>query len=245
MTKPRESFIPDRNFESIELVLRMENAFGIAIENAEAESVDTPKKLIELIHQKVSAAPPGVCPTQHVFYDLRKLLLNELAVQRHEIRPDTNLRMLADKADVSQVTLWTAIQAKFPSLSGTHCQRPLSLSLALSLLFVLVTWAAVEWFRFIGTFYWGIWGVSAGVLAWSVGIWGTRVFRVRIPAFYRTPGAIARRSVSVTLSEALPQSREWSRGQIADVVKAAVIDVLDPGSYDEDADFVRDLGLTD
>ena len=231
-------FVPNRECESVEMVVRAEHAFQIEIENAEAEKVETPGQFIDLIYSKVGAGKTGVCPTQHIFYKLRGLLVAKFNLKKSEIELDTDIRAFCETKD--QLALWNFLQEHFSSLRGTNPVRPPLLNYGLFLLIIgscLALYFLQEWtlsYVFL-----------AGFFIWWFVLELTKPFRTRIPENGSTPRRLASHIVSVEAKEQMPEQVGWSRGQIADVVKSIVLEVLAPSKYWEEAYFVDDLGLVD
>lgn len=81
----------------VELAMAVEDSFALAIPNKDAESLHTPRMLINYIADRLGAqADPGPCLSQRAFYKLRQLTLAELSAAGATaecivIRPDTAL----------------------------------------------------------------------------------------------------------------------------------------------------------
>lgn len=73
--------------EGVEIVMKVEEAFEIAIEDAEAEKITTPRHLIDLVMGKVGRPDRAACLTQRAFHRLRASLLRSTRLARGEISP--------------------------------------------------------------------------------------------------------------------------------------------------------------
>ncbi len=74
-----------------------EESFGIAITDAEAGKLLTPRMATDLIYHKLIAVAvpgPGGCLTQRAFYRLRSALRTALDIPAKQIHPDTSLDTL-------------------------------------------------------------------------------------------------------------------------------------------------------
>jgi hypothetical protein len=68
--------------EGVELVMALQERFGVAISDAEAEASVTPAAVVELIFGKLRNTDERVCVSQRAFYLLRKGLAPRLAAER-------------------------------------------------------------------------------------------------------------------------------------------------------------------
>jgi hypothetical protein len=161
--------------DGVELVMSIEEGFGITIANAEAEACVTPGAVIDLVLGKLRASDKHVCVSQRAFYLLRKGLRRTLGVSRRKVDLNADIRSFAVGRSDRQVwdDLKTAVQARsWPGLA-----RPGWLTAAM-------------WILSLGTFCALItrlhWTVALGCAA-LVGYGAfrlTRPFRSRIPAGY-------------------------------------------------------------
>jgi hypothetical protein len=81
--------------DTIELVLALEESFGITISDAEAQTILTTRQLIAQIYEKVRSDRPEDCGclAMRAFFRIRKAFENE-GVLRQEVRPETKLTAL-------------------------------------------------------------------------------------------------------------------------------------------------------
>lgn len=80
--------------ESVELILNVEDAFGIQISDQEASKIITIGELFQAILDKLKQARSGECMTAKMFYRLRRALSALTGVSRRAVRPDTLLEPL-------------------------------------------------------------------------------------------------------------------------------------------------------
>lgn len=73
--------------DAVEIVMDVEDHFGITIQNAESEHVRTVGDLVALIHDRVSIAHETYCPTLPAFLKLRTAVRNATADSTFRIRP--------------------------------------------------------------------------------------------------------------------------------------------------------------
>lgn len=98
----------------VELILRVEEEFDIAIEDADAEQVSMPGQLCDLIERKLGvldAEKRSFCPTSHAFYHVRRELM-ELGTPRANIKPNSSLHELLPRTNGAP--LWRQLSRALP-----------------------------------------------------------------------------------------------------------------------------------
>jgi hypothetical protein len=95
--------------DTVQLVMDVEEAFGIAIPDEEAARMRTPRMVLEYMATRlpVVAGEGERCPTQHAFYAARRGFC-AAGVQRAVLRRNTSLRALSDRA--AWPALWTRVR---------------------------------------------------------------------------------------------------------------------------------------
>ncbi len=78
--------------DTVELVLAFEDEFGIVIDDRYAEKMRTPGDVADYVISKVRTKRQDPCLSQIGFHRVRSLLMNEFAIPRKAIRPDTPLK---------------------------------------------------------------------------------------------------------------------------------------------------------
>ena len=68
--------------DAVELVMRVEEEFGIEIPDAEAEEATTVGKLYELVLSKLKPDNRDVCLTSTAFYRTRQAFINVLQIPK-------------------------------------------------------------------------------------------------------------------------------------------------------------------
>lgn len=74
--------------DGVEIVMKVEDAFGITIDDGEAGKIATPGQLIDLVLSKVGRTVDEACLTQRAFHRVRAALMRRMGVSRNQIRPD-------------------------------------------------------------------------------------------------------------------------------------------------------------
>ena len=106
--------------DTVELVMEVEERFGIELPDEELElDIRTVGDLEQLISRRYSEKCSTTdCNSQKAFYRLRKALVEELGLERKQIKPDTPTEEVFPEA--SRIDTWTKIskkaQVEFPDL---------------------------------------------------------------------------------------------------------------------------------
>ena len=98
--------------EGVEIVLAVEETFGIAIPDAEASRMQTPNELIAFIEAHVPTVCSRDCLTQHLFYRLRRGFRSVIPALAVPFKPDTQLREVVSKDE------WPVIWGKVRATVG-------------------------------------------------------------------------------------------------------------------------------
>ncbi|NER16063.1 acyl carrier protein [Spongiivirga citrea] len=103
--------------DSVELVMSIEDKFGIQIEDSEAEKIRTVQDFADIVFSRIITNPTDKCLTQIVFYRIRKVLRN-LSSTEKEIRPDTKISELLTQTQLKEKwsLLKTELGLELPNL---------------------------------------------------------------------------------------------------------------------------------
>jgi hypothetical protein len=77
--------------DSVEIVLEVENAFGIAIPDREAEKIFTVGDFHNIVWKYVKDRKDVHCKSQNVFYRIRTALSEITNIDKKQIRTDVSL----------------------------------------------------------------------------------------------------------------------------------------------------------
>jgi acyl carrier protein len=240
--------------DGVEIVMKVEDAFGITIEDSEAAKTVTPGQLIDMVLSKVGRTVDEVCLTQRAFHRLRASLMRHLGIQRNQIRPETLLGSLfprpTRREDVRQISreigLGKEIEFVRPAwlmglimtvifLGGittiffTAWHPIISQNPFLNL--VLLTSPIVAGALFVVSFGW-------------LALLATSPICIEFQPSVATIGHLSRWIVTNSPDVVKAQPGQWSREQVTEIIREIVIDILGcEKEYREDAHFVKDLGL--
>jgi hypothetical protein len=239
--------------DAVEIVMMVEDAFDVVIEDAEAEKMLTPREVIEHVMRKVGRTDHAQCLTQKAFHRVRASLMRKAGLKRTQIRPDIPTCVvfpLNQRKELLRTTLQDVGIKVMPELIRPKWM--VALLFVGSIAFGLVTW---------------IWSVrptnSQSVLlnlllaspmmvgtaatiffAWTTAKLTTGMKYEFKPAL-ATVGGFSRWVVAHATETLGAPPGPWSREQVAEKVRQICIDVLGCEKvYREDANFVKDLGLS-
>lgn len=233
--------------DSVELVLRFEEAFGVELKDEEVTQTVTPRMVTDLIFSKLKATDERICQSQRAFHILRKAFMGTFGVERRFVTPDTKFRELVPRPREEQ--MWEQIKTAIAARSWPGLVRPRWMSR-------LIT--AVGLAIFITPIYVALWRVPAvgGGLVDRIGsgiVAGlllaipfsllatalTRPFQVCIPVRYQSVRDLIPYAVT---SEHIA----WTREQVAALVKQVTLEQLGlkESEYTEDSRFVEDFRLS-
>lgn len=77
--------------DSVELILAIEEEFGIEIPDSEASTIATVGDVYELVKIRVGQVEPASCLSQRIFHKLRRGLSESYGVERSAITPQAHL----------------------------------------------------------------------------------------------------------------------------------------------------------
>jgi acyl carrier protein len=220
--------------EAAELIMSVENAFGITISEEEGATLVTPKDLIELIRAKVPPTKNSRCLSQSAFYFIRATATECCGIKRGAFQTTSNLATLISKKH--HMTFWntlqekTRIQENWPLLS-----RPAWLISAIWLGVFLVSGVT-------GLLYGGWSAVLAGSVTLFGGLLLTKPYCQEIPGYYRDVKRLVGFLVSTT-PELFKAGEHWSYAQIRQTVRMIVMEVLGVDQYKEEWEFGKDYGI--
>lgn len=118
--------------DTVELLLNVEECFGVAITDESAAQLTTPRQLSSHIAKLLATQSPerntaktSLCLSQRAFYRLRRALMAETGLSRNALRPDTPLaEVFPDQRRATWRRLQRALAA--PDLPRLTASPPIS-----------------------------------------------------------------------------------------------------------------------
>jgi acyl carrier protein len=235
--------------DTVELVMKVEESFGITIPDAEAEKILTIGDLYRYVLAKLDgpALPASGCLSAAAFYRLRRQLMGRFRVERRRIRPASPLDDLVPATDRRQQwqRLGEYLGWRLPELS-----RPGWVGFAFLGLFI--PWALttiVAWGRLTGfapdALIVFLFGLLVGALLLAVAVYQvTRPFATVLPAHDirgLIPMILSRNLGTFRINN----PRGWTSIDVWDVLIAIIAEQVGvaPDQLNESTSFVNDLGL--
>ena len=117
--------------DSVEIVIEVEDAFDIAIDDDDAGQVLTVGNLHDLVVSKLPEREQEVCHSAHVFYRLRRYLTDHLRWTRRDVRrkAETAPLLLQNTDDIrhgwqaAEREVWQAVQGIVMVQIGAKAER--------------------------------------------------------------------------------------------------------------------------
>ncbi|MDP1823525.1 MAG: acyl carrier protein [Archangium sp.] len=215
--------------DAVELIMTVEERFGIDIPDAEARHLDTPRKLIDCVSAKVRGDERR-CVSQRSFYRVRRVLVAATGLERSEVSPRTTLESIIPRAQ--RRSLWP----KLAGLLGAkrELQRPAWLSFAL-IVGAIAVGVALERTR----------GGAVALLAVAgSALVATLLTERAAMRLAGTVGDLALEAIPRLVFEDQLEQRAsgWTRAEVAETIRVAIREQLGVGAFSDDASF-KSLGL--
>jgi hypothetical protein len=228
--------------DGVEIVMAVEDAFEIKIEDKEAEKCITPRDVIDLVMGKVQPSDEQVCLSQRSFHLLRRAFI-ERGISRPKFRLDSRLEEIVPKKN--RRIAWQSLSQKIGTPVWPSLERPGWLQIIIWLCAILFAfWTILKIPRWesslINFFTW----IAACCAATWLGYFLTRPFASSFPQSHSTIRELVSFLVIRNPQVLKIDQKKWSREQVAAVIREIVIETLDCKNYREDARFVEDLGLS-
>ena len=226
--------------ELVELVMEVEETFGIIVSDQAAPQLQTVGQLHAYILESRRQTQQQGCPTGHVFRNVRRVLTENTSVPRRAIRPSTELKTMLPPRIRRRV--WKRLQQEVPGrLRGLRL--PFRLGPVLTgccLLAGVVTAAMIV--PLVGFVHAIVLGGTATVAMLLVTFSVTRPIALAFPHGVATVGDAARATLppgyEVAVRQQMTDEEVWAKLQkiVADTLGVKVAKVT------PSARFVEDLG---
>lgn len=229
--------------DAVEIVMAVEEAFDIRIEDAEAAKVLTPRQLIDLVLSKVAVTTTETCLTHRAFNLLRKSFQTTCGIPRAAIAPSTMLGALLPGP--SRRALLGRVINDLGITDNPALVRPNWITTLLAVASLFAGLLAVLIFP-PGNIPFGlaIIAIVAAATAW-IGAQLTKAQRTELDIEPQTIGELSRWVVGHKSDLAGSARSGWTRDQVAARVREIVIEILAcESNFREEADFIHDLGLS-
>ena len=95
--------------DSVELLMTIEDKFGIQIPDREAENIATVEHMVDAVYEKIKVSADNKCLSQIIFYRIRKVF-EEFGNSRVDITPDTKMSHLLSSTNLQSD--WESLREK-------------------------------------------------------------------------------------------------------------------------------------
>jgi hypothetical protein len=227
--------------ETVELVIRFEEAFGITISDEVATRMTTPHEVTDYIMTQVAVGAEAACLSQQAFYFLRRGFSNRLQMPRRAFRPDTSLQQLIPKQNRKLV--WSGLKTEIGGAALPNLSRPLWLFYLLFGSIVLFGFCA---FYVMPKFSLSLKVELAIVIALLFGFVAsvvTRPLKTDFRRGFRTLGGLVEYLLLHSPHSFKREQRTWTRAQVAETVRAIIVDITGVTNFTEDSHFINDMRL--
>ncbi|HZV00747.1 MAG TPA: acyl carrier protein [Planctomycetota bacterium] len=230
--------------DSVDLLLEVERAFGVTLDERACANVVTVGDLCELVLASVPPAKHERCLTALAFWRLRRALVAAFGSKRSAVRPDSNLRMLVwppeRRAPLHAREAWSRLE-RMLGLALPPLER--SRRLFWACIAVVVLLGAGLSVSLGPSERWLAAGVTVGA-ACLLGV-ATRPWKIHAPADVETVGDLARALVLREAGRLAVPAGGFTRAQIETIVPRIVAN--ETGNPIErvtlDTRIVADLGI--
>jgi hypothetical protein len=223
----------------VELIVRFEDAFGIAIPDKVAAELTTPGRVADYLVSQLQLSDQTACMTQQAFYLLRREFVSVLGIQRAEFHPAARLNELIPAERRKQI--WTRIGSQIGVGALPDLVRPPWLFSLLSMVTILT---GLVVFNYAG-------GASSGAIAFLLGslVAGlvgyvsallTRPLKREFREEYSRAADLAK---YLAMNSPHTFKKVWTREEVVETVREIIIDQTAVHEFTEDSRFVQDMHL--
>lgn len=124
--------------DGVELVMVLEESFGVELKDDEVGKAVTPRMVGDLIFAQLSATDEKTCQTQRAFYVLRKELRQLFGLHRKQVTLDTPIRPLMPRRKERE--LWPQLGVAVAARKWPRLVRPRWMSRSITLPSVDFRW---------------------------------------------------------------------------------------------------------
>lgn len=229
--------------DTVEIIMSVEEAFGIEFPDDAAADILTTQELIDFVYKNVrhNAADQRVCLSQRAFYRIRRQLREKLDLPRENLRPKTKWADIVPLDSRREIWVELSRSADFAAYVPTLERPPLLLSMIAfgplltgGAVFAALAAASVP---------------AAGIAALATGIgtvWlalaSTRHKRIYFGSNVTTLGDTAN-AMALHRAAYLRAGLGWTRDEVRTIVRKIMIDHLGlEDTFSDHARIVDDLG---
>lgn len=230
--------------DAVELVMAVEEKFGISITDEEATRAVTVGDLKCLVRAKLDVTDGDGCLTQRAFHLIRKKAIAEFGVLRRNLKPDTTLDTVVPES--TRRESWQNFQVAlgvtgFRELVRSNTVNLMITTVALSSIVVPVWYGALHPLHFA---LWAFLGVVLGSLLALGLVRLTRPMKTEFRVGHDKVRDLARFLVANYPQQiGKPRISKWTEEGISCLLREVIIDKLAVTEFDDNSRFVKDLHI--
>lgn len=227
--------------DAVELVIRFEDSFGIAISDEVASQLTTPREVTNYIMTQVATGGQPACLSQQAFYFLRQGFLKRLQIPRSTFRPDVLVEGLIPKR--RRRIVWAGLKRELGDKALPDLARPVWLFSLLAIATTLVGFYAYYATHNLRLNLSAIFGIGVAILLGYTLTLVSRPLRTNFRRrFKRVSGLVEYLALHGPLTFKHEQ-RAWTREQVAEVVRAIIVEEIGITNFTEDSHFIKDMHI--
>lgn len=226
--------------DGVELLMAVEERFGIEITDEEAQDILTNRMLYECVGRKIRSVPSDICLTQRAFYLLRRSFRADFSVPRRAFQPTVSLEGLVPRRN--RKLHWERLKEHIGARVWPKLKLPRPIAWLIGAVVIGVGGFAFFWSGDDTPIFSLI--LSLVTSAFSAFLIVKIASPLRTSLAGHTVGTLSEFVVASNAFLVAPPSNEWTPERIRLEVRQIVIDQLAvPPDFSDDAEFVKDLGI--
>lgn len=224
----------------VEIIMAVEQTFGITIADEEAQELTTPRELVDLVMAKVAVTDKPSCLSQRAFHLLRRQAMASFKVPRKEFRLDTQLEEIVPKRERRKT--WAEFRRNLQATHWPELVRAPSLLAALVGV-TIVGSAMAAYFVGLATGWGALAFLAAAFLIGCVATLATRPLRISFPLNSKTVRELTQFMVARNAHLLGVTENTWTRERVWCVVRDILVEQTGLTNFTEDSHFVRDMHI--
>ena len=227
--------------DTVELVMNVEEAFDIRIDDSDAEHLQTVGELHDYIVARITMARTGTCLTASTFYKIKNGLHDCGVIERFS--PSSKLTDFFPKTDRREfwVKLQDSTELRFPNLVRpnwvVNLATIVTLALSIGVALILMGDSAPEfWFPLIGVFCILGFGLFFAMIS--------EPMATEIDTSFSSFRGLSERALALNAGKINNEHGPLGNNDVWVILREIIVDTLgvDHDEITRDANFVKDLG---
>jgi hypothetical protein len=229
--------------EFVQIVMDVEESFGISFEDDEFTDINTIGDFAEAIKRKLPNPGEGPCLTSHCFYILRSSLIRLFGISRRDLKPTTSMDHLFSSVD--RRTKWNNLskdlELRLPDLCRPTWLEGIIWGGAGLLLLAAITSSFLNNVSSNLPWVFATTAIGFFILAYKA----TEPFATRFPSHCTTLGGVSRGLLQLNFGKISSRQKSWTDQEVWDSLKRIILETakVDPDEIVPEAHIYKDLAL--